>query len=152
MNKPAESEEAVAVQTETTESVIENTVEEVATTAIVDEDNLTTPADMPAEAQTEMYGFIMEYNKCMMQNRAEYHQLDIRTEDAASITFDECAPILDNLKAVLAANSVNKGLQKGMAKTLQQRAARKLMTAIMQAKAAKMAAGASAAPVVPATP
>lgn len=163
MNGPAESVEPIATQTEVKESVAGSTVDvdmsdelqtevtENTEAAVADESNLKTPADMSAEAQTEMYGFMMEYNKCMMQNRPEYHQDDARTEEIASKTFDECAPITDSLKAVLATNGVNKGLQEGMAKTLQQRASRKLMTAIMQAKAARMATGASAAPVMPVT-
>ncbi|NQY26465.1 MAG: hypothetical protein HRT92_04730 [Piscirickettsiaceae bacterium] len=145
INKPAENEETIAVQAETTESAVEDT----AATVISDENNLKTPADMSDEAQTEMYGFMMGYNKCMMKNRPEYHQVGSKVEEIASKTFDECAPILDGLKAVLAANDVNKGLQEGMAKTLQQRASRKLMTAIMQSQAAQMTADASAMPVMP---
>ena len=153
INKPAANVEPVTVQTEAivnaaedtdTEASAEATLEEAVT---ADEGNLMTPADMSEEAQTEMYGFMMEYNKCMMTNRAEYHQNDITVEDAAGITFEECAPTLDSLKAVLATNGVNKGLQEGMVKTLEQRASRKLMSAIMQSKAA---ASMSAPPVMPA--
>ena len=147
MNKPAENVEPIAeVVTETAEAV--TTAQSVEEAIIADEDNLKTPADMSEEAQSEMYGFMMEYNKCMMKNRAEYHQDDIKIEDAAGITFEECAPLLDSLKGVLAANGVNRGLQEGMAKTLSQRASRKLMSTIMQSKAA---ASMSAPPVMPVT-
>lgn len=151
INKPAANVEPVAEQTEAVVKAVEVTASTEVTleeAVIADEGNLMTPADMSEEAQAKMYGFMMEYNKCMMKNRAEYHQSDIKIEDAAAITFDECAPTLDSLKAVLATNGVNKGLQEGMVKTLEQRAARKLMSAIMQSKAA---ANMSAPPVMPLT-
>lgn len=146
MNKPAENVEPIA--TETTEVITEQSVEKAVK---ADENNLKTPADMSEEAQAEMYGFMMGYNKCMMTNRAEYHESNIAIEEAAGLTFEECAPILDSLKAVLAANGVNRGLQEGMSKTLAQRASRKLMSAIMQSKAAASMKSTSAAPVAPIT-
>lgn len=158
INKPVDivdsEKEAVTAVVEKNSVKETVAVDEVVTPESESSVNLMTPADMSEEAQAEMYSFMMEYNKCMMQNKPEYHQLDVRTEDIAAKTFDECAPNLDDLKAVLAANGVNEGLQEGMVKTLQQRASRKLMSAIMQSKAAKMSAGTAAipAPEMPVTP
>ncbi len=118
--------------------------ESTTATEVKDEDiNLITPADMTEEAQAEMYKNIMEYNKCMLQNRLEYHQQGVRTEDVADKTLTACEPHLDELKATLTANNVNSDLREGMVKTMRQRAARKLMSTIMQSMAGQAAAAAN---------
>jgi len=97
-----------------------------------------------------MYGAIMEYNKCMMQNRLEYHQQGVRAESVADKTLTACEPHLDDLKLVLETNNVNQDLREGMVKTMRQRAARKLMSNVMQSLAGQAAAAANTSPVAPA--
>lgn len=147
INKPTESAEAVAVvedvttpaQNEAPSSTEETTAEETIT-PISDGTNMITPADMSEEAQQEMHALMMDYNKCMMQDRPEYHQENIRVEDIAGKTLAACESHLDALKAVLAANNVNADLREGMIKTVRQRSTRKLMSAVMQTQAARMMA------------
>jgi len=110
------------------------------------ENSMITPADMSEAAQTEMYTAIAEYNKCMMQNRLEYHQEGAKVAQVADKTLQACEPHLDTLADVLEANNVNKGLSKGMVGTMRSRAARKLMTAVMQSMAGQAAAAANAKP------
>jgi len=114
--------------------------------AVEEEGNLTTPADMPEAAQTEMYAAIGEYNKCMMQNRLEYHQQGIKIANVADKTLQACEPHLDTLAEVLAVNNVNEGLQKNMVNTMRSRGAQKLMAAMMQSLAGQAAAAANATP------
>lgn len=104
------------------------------------EESMITPADIPEEAQSAMYGTITDYNKCMMQNRLEYHQKGIKVANVADKTLQACEPHLDELTAVLVANNVNAGLTKNMANTMRSRAARKLMSAVMQSMAGQAAA------------
>jgi hypothetical protein len=111
-----------------------------------EESNLITPADIPEAAQTEMYAAIMGYNKCMMQNRLEYHQQGIQVANVADQTLQACEPHLDILDEVLATNNVNEGLRKTMVNTMRSRAARKLMAAVMQSMAGQAAAAANATP------
>lgn len=153
MNKPTE---AVAVTEVSVKDTASDTTTEQATEVIDEvtstetkELNLITPADMSEQAQDEMYTHIMEYNKCMMQNRLEYHQQGVRAESVADKTLSACEPHLDELKLVLEANNVNQGLREGMVKTMRQRAARKLMSNVMQSLAGQAAAAASTAPVTP---
>jgi len=132
------------------------TVEEVSTEVVSEEAvveateaedvNIIAPADMPQEAQNKMYQHIMEYNQCMMQNRLEYHKQGVRPANVADKTITACEPHLDELKATLAANNVNPDLREGMVKTMRQRAARKLMSTIMQSMAGQAAAAANIAP------
>jgi hypothetical protein len=114
--------------------------------AAEEEGNLTTPADMSEAAQTEMYAAIGEYNKCMMQNRLEYHQQGIKIANVADKTLQACEPHLDTLAEVLAVNNVNEGLQKNMVNTMRSRGAQKLMAAMMQSLAGQAAAAANATP------
>jgi hypothetical protein len=114
--------------------------------AAEEESNLITPADMPEAAQTEMYAAIGEYNKCMMQNRLEYHQQGIQIASVADKTLTACEPHLDTLAEVLAANNVNEGLQKNMVNTMRSRGAQKLMAAMMQSLAGQAAAAANVTP------
>lgn len=112
-----------------------------------EEGNLITPADIPEAAQTEMYAAITDYNKCMMQNRLEYHQQGIQIASVADKTLKKCEPHLDSLAEILAANNVNEGLQKRMVSTMRSRAAQQLMGAMMQSLAGQAAAAANAKPV-----
>jgi len=149
VNKSKETTPVAAVVEEevTTEEASAAVVEEVTEETVNSEDvNLITPADMTEAAQTEMYNHIMEYNKCMMQNRLEYHQQGIKAENVADKTLTACEPHLDDLKATLATNNVNSDLREGMIKTMRQRAARKLMSTIMQSLAGQAAAAANVAP------
>jgi len=151
------SEETVVAQDAVTDKV-EQTVE--VTEAVPAEDvvvadeseeiSMITPADMSESAQTEMYDNIMNYNKCMMQNRLEYHQAGVRAESVADKTLSACEPHLDELKLVLETNNVNTDLREGMVKTMRQRAARKLMSNVMQSLAGQAAAAANSAPAAPA--
>ncbi|MDC9724915.1 MAG: hypothetical protein PSN44_03205 [Gammaproteobacteria bacterium] len=147
VNQPKENVDAVVVEeavVATTEGSTTVTEETVATET--EEVSMITPADMSEEAQAEMYNHIMEYNKCMMQNRLEYHQQGVRVENVADKTLTTCEPHLDALKATLVTNNVNEGLREGMVKTMRQRAARKLMSTIMQSRAGQAAAAANIAP------
>lgn len=142
INKPTESVEAVAVVEDVTtpaQNEAPSSTEETIT-PISDGTNMITPADMSEEAQHEMHTLMMDYNKCMMQDRPEYHQENIRVEDIAGKTLAACESHLDALKAVLAANNVNADLREGMIKTVRQRSTRKLMSAVMQTQAARMMA------------
>ncbi len=131
--------ESVAVESEDVTPAMEAT-----TTA----DNLVTPSDMSEEAQREMYSAIAEYNKCMMQNRLEYHQQGVQVANVADKTLQVCEPHLDDLAAVLETNNVNLGLKENMIKTMRSRAVRKLMAAVMQSMAGQAAAAANAQAVV----
>jgi hypothetical protein len=145
INKPIENIETVAVVDEVKvannevatadETIVEETVtEETGGT------NMITPADMSEEAQHEMYSVMMVYNKCMMLNRPEYHQPNMRTEDIAGKTLAACEPNLDALRVVLETNNVNSDLTDGMLMTVRQKSTRKLMSAVMQSQAAQMMA------------
>jgi len=112
--------------------------------SVMAEENLITPADMPEAAQTEMYGAITDYNKCMMQNRLEYHQKGISVAGVADKTLQACEPHLDTLDEVLTTNNVNEGLSKTMVGKLRSKAARKLMSAVMQSMAGQASAAANA--------
>lgn len=142
VNQQTSSVEVVTATVE--ESTISTTEEAVSSES--EEVNIITPADMSEEAQTEMYGHIMKYNECMMQNRLEYHQQGVQPASVADKTLTACEPHLDELKATLAANNVNEDLREGMVKTMRQRAARKLMSTIMQSLAGQAAAAANIAP------
>jgi len=136
------------------EGATSSEVEEVASSES-EEINIITPADMTEAAQAEMYNHIMEYNQCMMKNRLEYHQQGVKAENVADKTLTACEPHLDDLKATLVANNVNTDLREGMVKTMRQRAARKLMSTIMQSLAGQAAAAANVAPgpvTLPVTP
>jgi len=153
VNQQEPTAEAVtSVEVVSTDAVVEEA------TADTEEVNIMTPADMTEEAQAEMYKHIMDYNQCMMKNRLEYHQQGIRAENVADKTLTACEPHLDDLKATLATNNVNEDLRNGMVKTMRQRAARKLMSTLMQsmagqaAAAANIAPGPVALPEVPVTP
>jgi len=142
----------VEVVTATVEESVSNAAEEVAppteeVVSIESEDvNIITPADMSEDAQAEMYGHIMKYNECMMKNRLEYHQQGVKAQNVADKTLTACEPHLDDLKATLTTNNVNSDLREGMVKTMRQRAARKLMSTIMQSLAGQAAAAANIAP------
>lgn len=157
INKPTESVEPIAnvkdvttpatnpaVNNDASPSAVENianvesTSENEATLVETDGSNMTTPADMPEEAQHKMYSTMMEYNKCMLSDRPEYHHENTRTEDIAGKTLAECESNLDTLKEILEANDVNADLREGMIKTVRQRATRKLMGAVMQSQAASL--------------
>lgn len=148
INKPIENVEAVAVVVEdvaiSTENVAplatDESITEETAAPVSDGTNMITPADMSEEAQHEMYTVMMSYNKCMMQDRPEYHQPNIRAEDIAGQTLATCESNLDALKVVLETNNVNADLSDGMLKTVRQRSTRKLMSAVMQSQAAQMMA------------
>jgi hypothetical protein len=162
INKPTENVEAVAVVEEAKvadealatadETILEETVtegivsEEAVSPPVTDGTNMITPADMSEEAQHEMYSVMMAYNKCMMQDKPEYHQPNIRAEDIAGKTLAGCEPNLDELRVVLETNNVNAELSEGMLKTVRQRSTRKLMSAVMQSQAAQMMANEAAIP------
>jgi len=97
--------------------------------------SIITPVDMSQEAQDKMYATIMEYNKCMMQNRPEYHKQTVSTAAVAEKTLFACEPHLDELAIVLEENNVNAELRVGMVKTIRTRAVRKLMSMVMQSRA-----------------
>jgi hypothetical protein len=155
INKPTENVEVVAVVEEVnvanneTPTADENIVEEIVTeetvSPVTDGTNMITPADISEEAQREMYSVMMTYNKCMMLNRPEYHQPNIRAEDIAGQTLAACEPNLDALRVVLETNNVNSDLTDGMLKTVRQKSTRKLMSAVMQSQAAEMMANEEAA-------
>ncbi|PHS68995.1 MAG: hypothetical protein COB23_07715 [Methylophaga sp.] len=109
-------------------------------------DSMITPVDMSEEAQTEMYNTINDYNQCMMKNRLEYHQQGIKVANVADKTLAACEPHLDSLAEVLLRNNVNEGLSKKMVHTMRSRAARRLMSAVMQSMAGQAAAMANAQP------
>jgi len=153
INKPTESvatvavvEELAVVEDDTAmskneeASSVEETISEETVTPASDGTNMITPADMSEEAQHEMYTLMMEYNKCMMQDKPEYHQENVRAEDIAGQTLAACEPSLDSLKLVLETNQVNADLSEGMVKTVRQRSVRKLMSAVMQSQAATLMA------------
>lgn len=155
INKPTENVEAVAVVEDVTavEEAAELAVNVVSKGEAVSEEsnnetsgdvNMITPADMSEEGQKAMYAAMMEYNKCMMQNKPEYHQENMRAEDVAGQTLAGCEPHLDTLKAVLVSNNVNADLLEGMIKTVRQRSTRKLMSVIMQSQAARIMASEAA--------
>ncbi|MDH5357355.1 MAG: hypothetical protein OEW63_01850 [Gammaproteobacteria bacterium] len=114
--------------------------------AAIAEESMITQADMPEEAQTQMYAAITEYNKCMMQNRLEYHQQGAKVATVADKTLQACEPHLTTLRDVLVANNVNEGITETMVATMRSRAARQLMAAVMQSMAGQAAAAANAAP------
>lgn len=126
------------------------TEEDVATNPVdhetATEESMITPVDMSEEAQNKMYVAIADYNKCMMQNRLEYHQQGVKIVDVADKTLAACEPHLDVLADVLAENNVNQGLAKKMVHTMRSRAARKLMSAMMQSIAGQSAAMSNVAP------
>ncbi|MDO7667156.1 MAG: hypothetical protein MUQ39_02095 [Pseudomonadota bacterium] len=147
INKPIENVETVVVVDEVKVKVANNevaTADETSVEGTVTEEtgdtNMITPTDMSEEAQHEMYSSMMAYNKCMMLNRPEYHQPNIRAEDIAGQTLAACEPNLDALRVVLEANNVNSGLTDGMLKTVRQKSTRKLMSTVMQSQAAQMMA------------
>ncbi|MFT7414516.1 MAG: hypothetical protein ACI9FO_001175 [Methylophagaceae bacterium] len=146
INKPTENIEAVTiVEDDTTSAKIEEpstdeSAPEETDIPVSDGTNMTTPADMSEQAQQEMYASIMAYRKCMMQDKLEYHQPNVRAESIAAETLATCEPNLDALKVVLEANNVNFGLREGMVKTIRQRSTRKLMSAVMQSQAAQLMA------------
>jgi len=145
INKPTESVETVAVaedvitpaKNEGPSSTDESNPEETVT-PVSDGTNMTTPADMSEQAQHEMYASMMDYNKCMLQDRPEYHQENTRVEDIAGKTLAACESNLDTLKEILESNHVNVDLSEGMVKTVRQRSTRKLMGAVMQSQAASL--------------
>jgi len=146
VNQATETAPVVAVVEEVvTEDSSDAVVEETASSESEDV-NIITPADMSEAAQTEMYDHIMKYNQCMMQNRLEYHQQGVRAESVADKTLTACEPHLDDLKATLVTNNVNSDLREGMIKTMRQRAARKLMSTVMQSLAGQAAALANVPP------
>ncbi len=141
VNKPTEKSDTVVLEeiasTELNEaSPNDNDAEsEDVITDSSDDVSMITPADMSEEAQQAMYDSMVKYNKCMMEDRPQYHQENLKAEEVADQTLQECQPNLDALKAVLTSNNVNVDLREGMVKTVRQRTARKLMSAVMQAKA-----------------
>lgn len=150
INKPVKKAEPTAVVEEVITSEIqeapankEEIISEEVTIETAGDENTITPSDMPEEAQQAMFTSMVEYNKCMMLNRPEYHQENARTEDLAGKTLEICEPKLDALKAVLAANNVNADLREGMVKTVRQRSTRKLMSAVMQSQAREIMAAES---------
>jgi hypothetical protein len=156
INKPTENVEVVAVVEEVNvannevatadETIVEETVTEETVSPVTESTNMMTPADMSEEAQQEMYFVMMAYNKCMMQDKPEYHQPKIRAEDIAGQTLAGCEPNLDALRVVLETNNVNSDLTDGMLKTVRQKSTRKLMSAVMQSQAAQMMADESTIP------
>jgi len=106
--------------------------------------NMITPADMSEQAQNEMYGAMVEYNKCVILNRPEYHQPGAKIVEVADKTLAECEIHLDTLKEVLTKNNVNEGLREGMVKTIRTRSARKLMSILMQSMVGQAAAAENA--------
>lgn len=103
-----------------------------------------TPADMSDEAYNQMYGFITEYNSCMMQSRLQAHPEVQSGEDAANKIMQNCETHLDELKLHLSENNVEPSLVEGMAKTMRSRAARKMMTQTMNNMAAQAQAAGNA--------
>ncbi len=157
INKPTENIEALAVVEDVKvaitealstadETIDEEIVTEETVSPVSDGTNMITPADMSEEAQHEMYSVMMVYNKCMMQDKPEYHQPNMRAEDIAGKTLAGCEPDLDALRVVLETNNVNADLSEGMLKTVRQRSTRKLMSAVMQSQASQMMADEAAAP------
>jgi len=150
MNKPSETD---AVPAEVSQDDMSSKLDASEQELTKEDENISmiTPADMSEEAQKEMYAKIIDYNKCMMKNRTEYHEPGVRPETVADKTLKACDARLDELKVVLATNNVNHDLSEGMAKTIRQRAARKLMSNIMTLMAgeASVVNNAPAAPVTP---
>lgn len=157
INKTTENVEAVAIVEDVKVAANEalSIAEKTVTEAIVPEETVSpetdgtsmiTPADMSEEAQHEMYSVMMSYNKCMMQDKPEYHQPNVRAEDIAGQTLAACESNLDALKVVLETNNVNADLSDGMVKTVRQRSTRKLMSAVMQSQAAQIMANEAAIP------
>lgn len=115
--------------------------------------NMNSPADMPKEEQTKMYNAMADYNKCMLKNRLEYQQQgNLRAEAMAEKTLFACDPLLDDLKAILAANNINEALREGMVRKMRSRAARKLIGSLMQAMAGQAMAAENIAPGTVALP
>lgn len=108
-------------------------------TAIAEESMLT-PADMPEEDQHQMYGHIMEYNKCMMHSRLSASTERKEVQKTADDILKACETHLDDLKALLSADGVNEALAMGMTKKLRSKAARDLMTKSMNNMAAQASA------------
>jgi len=100
-----------------------------------EETTIVRQVDMSEEAKNQMNTIMMEYNKCMMQNRPEYHKQGVSAANVAEKTLFACDPHLDDLAVLLEENNVNEGLRVGMAKTVRIRAARKLMSMVMQSMA-----------------
>ena len=98
-------------------------------------ETLIAPADMPQDAQDAMYAVIFEYNKCMMQNRLEYHKQGVSAAVVAEKTLYACDTHLDDLMVILEDNHVTESLRIGMVKTIRTRGARKLMSNVMQTMA-----------------
>jgi hypothetical protein len=147
INKPTENVEVEAVVEDVITSAeneapssIDDSIAEDTINPVSDGTNMMTPSDMSEKAQHEMYTSMMTYNKCMMQDKPEYHQPKMRAEDIAGKTLAACEPNLDALKVILEANNVNADLIEGMIKTVRQRSTRKLMSAVMQSQAAQMMA------------
>lgn len=152
INKPAEKvtnevigeesiTEEVATPVKSEESSSANESASVETAALeADDANTITPADMPEEARHQMFASMVDYNKCMMHDKPEYHQADLDVKDVAGKTMESCESKLVTLKAILEANHVNSGLRDGMIRTVRQRAIRKFMAALMQSQAADLMA------------
>ena len=112
MTEPVESD---AMMDKAVEDIIDSEKDAVINDKATTDESISMilPVDMPEEAQDEMHASIMEYNKCMMQNRLEYHQQGNDAEQVASKTLAACESNLDALATTLLANDVNEGVRKG---------------------------------------
>ncbi|ODN67495.1 MULTISPECIES: hypothetical protein [Methylophaga] len=108
--------------------------------AVMAEESMLTPGDMPQEAINEMTNNITAYNKCMMESRLNANKSGQDATQNADDILQSCEPQLDELKQLLTDNNVNPGLTEGMARTLRSKAARQLMGQAMNNMAAQAAA------------
>ncbi|MDO8826564.1 hypothetical protein [Methylophaga sp.] len=108
--------------------------------AVMAEESMLTPGDMPQEAINEMTNNITAYNKCMMESRLNANKSGQDATQNADDILQSCEPKLDELKQLLTDNNVNPGLTEGMARTLRSKAARQLMGQAMNNMAAQAAA------------
>lgn len=108
--------------------------------AVMAEESMLTPGEMPQEAINEMTNHITGYNKCMMESRLNANKSGKDATQNADDILQSCEPKLDELKQLLSDNNVNPGLTEGMARNLRSKAARQLMGQAMNNMAAQAAA------------
>jgi hypothetical protein len=112
----------------------------LSSSALLAEESLITPADLPEEAQNVTFEHHMNYNRCMMQTRLQTSATGQNVKQEANSILLGCESHLEELKAHLLSYNVNEPLVIGMTKKMRSRAARELMTKSMNQMAQQAAA------------
>lgn len=143
INKPTSDVESLAVvedatpseKNEVASSTVEDVSEQIDAPGLEDVE-ITSSTDKAEAPKHEVSLLMKDYDKCMLEDKPEYHQENLKAEDMVGQTISECEPILVDMKEALDANDVNDALGKNIIQNLRLRLTDQLMVVVLAAQEA----------------